>query len=310
MALKVAILINGMGAGGAERSTAETLPRLARAGIEPLVVCLYHRREGVEEAVVSQGFDVRFIPERRLPGRVRALRRLLASEAPDLLHTIHFESDLVGRFAAVGTSVPVLSSLVNTSYDAVRLKDPRIRPWKLEMVRLADAWTGRHLNTHFHAISPAVKEASSRALGLDPERITVVERGRETGRLGLPSLEDRAQARQKLGLGDDDQVVLNVARQEFQKGQRYLLEACPALMTSRPRVRVLIAGRTGNATGELHSTMSRLGLGERVRFLGHRDDVPTLLAAADVFAFPSLYEGLGGAVLESKAMEVPNVASS
>jgi glycosyltransferase involved in cell wall biosynthesis len=50
-------------------------------------------------------------------------------------------------------------------------------------------------------------------------------------------------------------------------------------------------------------------LGDRVRFLGHREDVPNLMSAADIFVFPSLYEGLGGALIEAMALELPIVAS-
>lgn len=309
MALRVALLINGLGAGGAERSTAETLPHLLSAGIEPIVICLYHRSEGVEESVIARGFDVRFIGERRLPARVRAVRRILSRDTPDLLHTVHFESDLIGRLAAAGTSIPVMSSLVNTSYADVRLRDPRVRPWKLRLVRMIDGWTGRHLTDHFHAISNPVKQASARALRVSPQRVTVVERGREPGRLGVRDPKRTAEARRQLGLSAEDEVIVNVARQEYQKGQRFLLEASAMLLETRPRVRVLIAGRTGNVTPELQRMMASLDLDDRVRFLGHRDDIPTLLSAADVFAFPSLYEGLGGALLEALALQVPIVAS-
>jgi glycosyltransferase involved in cell wall biosynthesis len=60
---------------------------------------------------------------------------------------------------------------------------------------------------------------------------------------------------------------------------------------------------------ELKPQVQRLGLEGRVRFLGHRNDVPDLLAAADLLALPSLNEGAAGVVIEAMALGVPVVAS-
>jgi glycosyltransferase involved in cell wall biosynthesis len=61
----------------------------------------------------------------------------------------------------------------------------------------------------------------------------------------------------------------------------------------------VFAGREGNSTPQLRSIVERLDIESHVRFLGVRDDVPDLLAAADVFVFPSLFEGLGVSLLEA-----------
>jgi glycosyltransferase involved in cell wall biosynthesis len=71
----------------------------------------------------------------------------------------------------------------------------------------------------------------------------------------------------------------------------------------------LQAGRRGNASEAIAAAVAATGVGHRVRFLGHRDDVPDVVAAADVFVFPSRYEGLGGSLLEAMALGVPVVAS-
>ncbi|HXF71606.1 MAG TPA: glycosyltransferase, partial [Actinomycetota bacterium] len=76
-----------------------------------------------------------------------------------------------------------------------------------------------------------------------------------------------------------------------------------------PRLRLLIAGRRGHASGRLDAALRRLRLDGAARLLGQRDDVPELLAAADIFVFPSLYEGLGGALIEAMALGLPIVAS-
>ncbi|MGH7508104.1 MAG: glycosyltransferase family 4 protein [Gemmatimonadales bacterium] len=307
--MKLVYLINGLGTGGAERSLAELLPFYTAAGIESVVVCQHLRSEGVEQQLRSAGFDLRVLTSRRFPARILEFRALIRSERADLVHTTIFESDVLGRLAAAATDVPVLSSLVNTSYTPMRLADPNVPRLRLWAVRVIDAWTGRYLTTHFHAITHAVKDAAVRALGIAPERITVIERGRDPRRLGQPGPARRRRAREALGLRPDDEVLVTVGRQEIQKGQAYLLEAIAALARTRPRLVLLLAGRTGHASLELHRIHERLRLGDRVRFLGHRDDVPELLAAADLFVFPSLYEGLGCSVLEAMALGLPVVAS-
>jgi glycosyltransferase involved in cell wall biosynthesis len=71
---------------------------------------------------------------------------------------------------------------------------------------------------------------------------------------------------------------------------------------------LLLAGRTGLATPKLEHLCTQAGLSGQVRFLGYREDIPDILAAADLFVFPSLYEGLPGAVLEAMALGLPIVA--
>ncbi len=307
--IRALLVINGLGTGGAERSLAELLPGLVAAGIAPTVACLFERVEGVQDHVLEDDFDVRFIPGgwRR---SVRALRRLIRAERPDIVHTTHFESDVAGRIAAWGTGSKVLTSLVNTTYDPVRLEDPDIKAARLASVKAIDGWTARHLTTHFHAITETVKQAAVSALRVDPTRITVIPRGRDPERLGRPAPDRRREARARLGLSDEQQVLLNVARQEFQKGQAYLLEAFVALLEEHPNLILLVAGREGHSSDALQRWLhERPSLEGSIRFLGHRDDIPELLAAADVFVFPSLYEGLGGSLIEAMALGVPIVSS-
>jgi len=75
-----------------------------------------------------------------------------------------------------------------------------------------------------------------------------------------------------------------------------------------PPVRLLLIGE-GPSRGELESQAAALGIREYVQFLGARPDVPRLLAAMDVFVFPSLWEGLGLAVVEAQAAGLPLVLS-
>lgn len=306
--MKVLYAIESLGGGGTERSLAELLPRLAAAGVEPMVVCLATGGE-IAEVLEAAGIPVQVLASTGWPGRIAGMRRAIARARPDLVHTALFRTDVLGRLGAAGRRVPVLGSLVSTPYAPVRFRDPSLDPRRLRLVRLADQVTARLLCDHFQAVSESAKRAAVRDLGVRPERITVVPRGRDPERLGRPSEERRRRARAALGLAERDEVIVNVGRHEYAKGQLDLVAAVSALAAERPALRLLIAGREGALSGELRAAVETAGLGDRVRLLGHRNDLPEILAAADLFAFPSLYEGLPGAVIEAMALGLPVIGS-
>jgi glycosyltransferase involved in cell wall biosynthesis len=99
-------------------------------------------------------------------------------------------------------------------------------------------------------------------------------------------------------------VVGNVARLAKQKGQRTLVEAAPLVLERHPETRFVIVG-----DGELRGELEQLAHGLPFEFRGQRDDIPAQLAEMDVFAFPSLFEGLCLAVIEAQAAGVPVVAT-
>jgi glycosyltransferase involved in cell wall biosynthesis len=281
------------------------LPVFPNHGVDPVVACFHHRHQGVEKLVSGQ-FRVRFLGNGGRVSQVRAVHRLLRSERIELMHTTLFEADVFGRAATIASGVPVVTSLVNMPYEPARLAhDRNVNRAKLFVARSLEIATGRLFADHFHAISHAVKAAAVERLFIPERQITVVHRGRDPARLGRRTAARRREVRAALGIADDDWVVLNAARQEFQKGQRFLLEAFARLPAGRSRL--WIAGRAGSATSELRRLAEPMT--ERVQFLDHRDDLPDLMAAADVFALPSLWEGLGGVLLEAMALELPIVAS-
>jgi glycosyltransferase involved in cell wall biosynthesis len=305
--VRVLLVIESLGTGGTERSVAEALAPLRNRGIETTIVCL-HDRPGVLDEVLAQGFEVHFLRGGWFR-RLLELRSLIRRLCPSIVHTALPRTDILGRLASAGSGTRVLSSIVLARYGAARRADPRLSPWKLEVLRRVDGWTARHLADQFHAVSNAAKADAVAALGIAPQKVTVIPRGRSEHRLGRPSQERRARAREVLGLEAADPVVVNIGRQVHSKGQRYLIEAIALLREDRPSIRALVAGSEGPESAELERRIRESGLEHNVSLLGARNDVPDILAAADVFAFPSLYEGMPGAVIEALALGLPIVAT-
>jgi glycosyltransferase involved in cell wall biosynthesis len=114
--------------------------------------------------------------------------------------------------------------------------------------------------------------------------------------------------RRRLGIPPAAPVALTVARFTEQKGHADLLDAVPAILAREPRARFLWVG-DGPLRPEMTRRIRDRGLAPAVLTLGQRDDVPDLLAAADLFVLPSLFEGLPIALLEAMAVGLPVVAT-
>jgi L-malate glycosyltransferase len=159
------------------------------------------------------------------------------------------------------------------------------------------------------AISGGVADSLA-AAGVDRRRVTVVHSGVDCDRFRKPTPQERGAARLALGIADDEFVVSAVGALEARKGHRYLIEAIGALAATRKSVELecLIAGQ-GSIRGVLQSEIAVVRCTERVKLLGRIDDARELLWASDVFAMPSLKEGLGVAALEAMASALPVIAS-
>jgi len=159
------------------------------------------------------------------------------------------------------------------------------------------------------AISGAVADSLA-AAGVDRERVTVVRSGVDRDRFRPPTPEERVQARIALGISYGEFVISAVGALEPRKGHRYLIEAIAqmALTPSSVKLKCFIAGH-GSIRAELEREIAELRCAGRVKLLGRIDDPRELLWASDIFAMPSLKEGLGIAVLEAMASAVPVVAS-
>lgn len=306
--MKVLCLIDSLAPGGAESSLAALAPEYVGRGVD-LEVAYLKEQSGLHESLAEAG--VRLSPVTGGRGRIgwtRAARRLIADRRPDLVHTTLFEADIAGRIGAWSCRVPVVTSLVNVEYGPEQFSDPRLSSTRLRGAQIADLVTARSV-VRWHAITHHVKNVMAKRLRIPLERIDVIPRGRDPDLLGIRTTDRRERVRRLLQVDPSSKLIVAAARQEHQKGLDVLLEAMPRVIAQVPDACLVIAGREGNQTPVLKGLLERHRLGSAVRLLGARSDVADLLCAADVFAFPSRFEGLGSVLLEAMALEAPVVAT-
>ncbi|MGN6330785.1 MAG: glycosyltransferase [Motilibacteraceae bacterium] len=295
--------------GGAEVSLSQLLPHLQDLGLRNTVLTIrpHHRGSRIPE-VAAAGVRVVELDAPSLRQAIAPARRALRSLRPDLVHATLFDATVASLPAARTLGIPAVCSIVNAMHSPEAAVRERRRSVRLGL-QAADAFLLRTCARQVHAITGYAAENAVKRLGLSRQKLVVIPRGRDRAALGEPGEERRKRVRQALGLDQDLELVLTVGRQEPQKAQHLLVEAFTRVAAKRPRSVLLIAGRDGNNTRRVRAAIQRSGVSNRIHLLGARDDVPDLLAAADVFAFPSLSEGLGGSVLEAMALAVPIVSS-
>jgi glycosyltransferase involved in cell wall biosynthesis len=292
--LKVLQLIPTLDRSGAEKQMAMLARGLPRDRFRVEVAAL--TRSGPLEAELRDaGIPVTVIgkPLKLDPLALLRLARFLKAGSFDVVQTWIFAANAYGRVAARMARVPV-----------VVVAEMAVDIWKGRGDRLVDrrlaTWCDR-LVGNSHAVVDFY-----RGLGVPGDRLAMIYSGVEDDE---PPPVDPAAMREELGLPPDAPLVLFAGRLAEQKRVDDLLKALDLLQHVEPDVRTLIAG-DGPLRARLEDTAAAYHLDGRVRFLGHRDDVPRLLAAADLLVLPSAFEGLPNVVLEAMRFRKPVVATA
>lgn len=118
---------------------------------------------------------------------------------------------------------------------------------------------------------------------------------------------DKEEKRKELGVPNDAVLLISIGELNENKNHETVIRALSLL--NDPKVFYIIAGK-GSKKEKLENVISELGLENNVQLIGYRNDVSEILAAADIFVFPSFREGLGLAALEAMACGLPIITSN
>lgn len=300
--VRVLYLIDSLGPGGAEHLLAASLPFLRRAGVVPSVVALQEQQGNpVAARIEAQGIPVCELGIRRLRqrGAYARVRDTIRAAAPDVVHTQLEFSAVLGIPAARRLGLPTIATLHT-------LDEPPPRSRLALHFRLM-AWALRRARRVI-AVSEITRRHYLDRARLRPERVMTIHNGIDPSAFQAPPGE-RDAARRELGLDASAPVLVTVAVQREPKGIQHMLAALPEVAAAFPAVRYLLVG-DGPHRRALEGLAARLGVADRVVFAGARDDVPRLLAAADLFVLPSLTEALPTVVAEAMAAGLPIVATT
>lgn len=295
---------------GAERVLLMILTRLDRSRFEPLVV---RPADGRLKTMTGE-IGVRNVDLEPLDARftwridrlvrylvsfirvIRAARALIIAETPDIIHANSIRAGLVMTAATSGMNVPVIWH----AHDIL----PRhplstaIR-WYVRMSRRTSVLAvSRAVADRFSAASPVVVIHNA----VDLERFR-------------PDFESRREIRRALAIAEGQLVIGTVGQLTPRKGQRELIDAFAKVIREIPRAVLLVVGeplfnRDQNYAESLRRTANALGIADRLRFVGARDDIPALMRGLDVLVVNSRAEPFALTVLEGLASGTPVLATA
>ena len=300
MRLRILEIIPSLVRGGAEKQLtllASGLPR-DRFDVHVAVLTL----DGpLHDQLREAGIPVTLIHKRWKvdPSAYLRLRRLITRLQPDLVHTWIFAANAYGRFAAKQAGVRAIVG-------GERCID-RWKSWR-ELV------IDRHLVKYSKRIvtnSNGVREFYV-SQGLPDDKFEVIPNGVPESAAGEPDkvnlAENRAQLCQQLGIPANAQLIGAVGRLWPQKRYKDLIWAAELLKVIRDDSHLLIVG-DGPQRDRLERYCEQVTVGDRVHFLGNRNDVPQLLPHFDCFWLGSGYEGQSNSLMEAMALGIPAIAT-
>ena len=158
------------------------------------------------------------------------------------------------------------------------------------------------------AVSKGVREKLITYYGYPREKIHVAYRWADTSRFAPASEEKRRSLRATLGIPDDAVVVVSTARLDPIKCLDRLIRAFGVLSPAHPNLWMLIAGE-GPLRDELEGLAKSVDPNQRIRFLGHLEDVSPVIQASDIYVLPSDEEGFATALVEAMSAKLTCVAT-
>ena len=162
---------------------------------------------------------------------------------------------------------------------------------------------------HTHRVAVCLSDGDAADLratyGPIGPRIEVIPNGVDLDRFRPPTPEERLAARSELGLGTEERVAVFVGHEFSRKGLSFAIRG----LAHAPSTLLMVIGGNDVIIAEAHAEAIEHGVGDRVLFLGPRNDLPHHLAACDFFVFPSAYEANALVVLEALASGLPVIAT-
>jgi glycosyltransferase involved in cell wall biosynthesis len=308
--ISVLNVITRLEQGGAPLALIQTVRRTNPARFDVTIACGRSEDPALElcGTDAAAGLQLVAIPTLRrsvgLRADLAALVRLVGvirKGRYGIVHTHTSKAGVLGRIAAAVCRVPVI---IHSPHG--NILEGYFGPWLTRFFVLVERLVSHCSNRIICLTRQEIRQYLKAGIG-SRRQFTFVYNGIDIARYSGRA-HSRSPVRRDLGIPDEATVCISVGRLVPVKGHSDLIRGFARALSEHKDLLLLLAG-DGELRDELTALVAELRLGDRVRFLGWRDDTADLLAGSDIFVLPSLNEGLGLVLIEAMAANLPVVAT-
>jgi glycosyltransferase involved in cell wall biosynthesis len=310
MLIKILHVIPTLSSGGAERQLVDVVCNTSKEDFSH-TVCFFSKPDFFAPVIRGKGHKVinlNLDGKRPWFAAARKIKKIVESVEPDIIHSWLYDANMAARLAVlIGKKIPLITSLQATDYEAETIRSNDLSPRKVNVLRLIDKTLAKMTNPYYAACSDFVAKSYQKNIAARAARMRVIFNSVDPKILAAEPDEPQ-KIRRKLKIPDDAFVYINVGRLDAQKGQTFLLRAFQKTLPEVPNAYLVIVG-AGGLENVLKELAQSIGVKDRVVFAGRQKNIGAWLEMADVFVFPSNFEGLPLALLEAMAKKLPCIVS-
>lgn len=290
--IKILLVVGSMDRGGVETLLMNILRNINKSYIKLIFLCYKEKKYDYEDEIISLGSKIIVTPDVKEVGIIKHIQNLITIIKNESIDIVHAHTYFNSMFSMIAAKIAGVKIRITHSHNTQSEEFPSFA--KRIYFRISKFLINT-LATNYLACG----QDAGRAMFYKGNRFTIIDNG--------IILDDfrynpttRNHLRDELNITRDKTVILHVGRFDRQKNHDFLIDIYNEYAKLKPTSVLVLVG-DGPLRTEIEKKIADYGIAEKVLFLGKRSDVNELYNIADLFLFPSLFEGLPVTLVEAQA---------
>lgn len=294
-------VVGGMDRGGAETFLMNILRNIDKEKFNFIFLCYGNKPFDYENEIRSLGAKIIRTPDIKNVGIFKHIHNIEKIIKDEKICIVHAHTHYNSMFSLIAAKRSKVKTRISHSHSTKSEQNPSLikKIYFIFSKLVINIYANNYL---------ACAEDAGHAIYYKKNRFTVVDNGIILNDFYFND-SSRELIRRTLSIADGTTVIGHVGRFDTAKNHMFLLDVFGEYTKINDNTTLLLVG-DGRLKNDIHDKVKSLNLQDKVIFMGVRDDINKIYSAMDIFLFPSLYEGLGIALIEAQTNGLPCLTSN